>query len=484
MNTAPYTLDKQRTGVGLYAVNPYRWSTMGNLLYIDAPNTGFSYNMIEDPENPTSRLLEFLPANYNPLLDAAQIVRVVLRFLDVHKDIGANDVVIVGESYGGTRVSAMLNMLLFHKKYSTSGTKIYQDNELVDLIEKHFNKYFPGKNVDPKLVASQFGHQILIQPQLTGPCQDQVTTDEFFKKNSIIDQIAAEEGKGWNHECNAYELFPKNFCVTTEYLPNQLNRDPYNYTQKSNWTADLEAFATQSMLNVDSLSTLLGHDVHRIPQLKPANRKEACRISPVVSQMSGNSGLKLNQSFLSVLPPEATSLFQNMPVHNNNIHVHVDWEKTNTLEDVFGRLEEWDDYLMGTNVSVFAAYFMSSLFDDMKIISADASTIYGEMFLNNLALVKTFLTDAERDLIIYSPALTESLKKYGNIVASLVAIQGIDVAGGRSPGSVTINFKANSLTTRRAPRPPRQYTIRTTPIPGIPSLPHNLEISSKMWRTG
>ena len=41
MNTATYTLDKERTGGEPCKKNPYSWTQLGNLLYIDAPNTDF-----------------------------------------------------------------------------------------------------------------------------------------------------------------------------------------------------------------------------------------------------------------------------------------------------------------------------------------------------------------------------------------------------------------------------------------------------------
>jgi hypothetical protein len=48
---------------------------------------------------------------------------VLLRFLKAHPQIQANQVVLVGESYSGTRVSTMLNLLLFYPGYA-SGDKV------------------------------------------------------------------------------------------------------------------------------------------------------------------------------------------------------------------------------------------------------------------------------------------------------------------------------------------------------------------------
>lgn len=444
MNTAPYTLDKSRTDGKMYAKNPYSWTAMGNLLYIDAPNTGFSYNMIEHPEDRYNRIYEFVPPKYNPLLDAAQVVRIVLEFLDKHSGVGANKVILVGESYGGTRVSAMLNMLLFHTKYSESGTGIYQDDKLVELIERHFNRFFPNQEVTPELVASQFNRQILIQPQLAGPYQENAMVNAYFGENSIIDQLAGEQGKVWDRKCPGM-YYNVSDCVTMDFVPKTLNLDSYNYTHNSTWTDDNEAFSTQSLLDIDALSTVLGGiDVYGIEELKPSSRAQACRYSGIIDRESDDYFF-LDPEYADYLDNDYTEILEEMLKQQNYIASQVDQTKNNTLEIVLGKLETWDDYLIGTNVSVFLAYASASAVDAYKAINADVSPVYGEMFLNNLALVDTFLTDSELDLIIYSPALTESLASYTKIVDSVKVVQGTDNTDERTPGSVTINFIANSL---------------------------------------
>jgi hypothetical protein len=447
MNTAPYTLDKSRTDGKMYAKNPYSWAGMGNLLYIDAPNTGFSYNIIENPEDRYNRIYEFVPQKYNPLLDAAQVVRTILEFLDKHSGIGANNVILVGESYGGTRVSAMLNMLLFHTKYSEFGSGIYQDNKLVELIGKHFNRFFPEQEVTPELVASQFNRQILIQPQLAGPYQENAMDEAYFGENSIIDQLAETQGKVWNRECTGVFYYNVSDCVTMDFVPKTLNLDSYNYSHNSTWTDDNEAFSTRSLLDIDALSTVLGGiDVYGIEELQPSSRTRACRYSGVMDRKSDDENyFFLNPEYTDFPGSDFTEMLEEMLEQQNDITSQVDRTENNTLVNTLGKLEDWDDYLVGTNISVFLAYASTSAVDTYKAINADVSPIYGEMFLNNLALVDTFLTDSKLDLVIYSPALTESLTRYTGIVDSVEVIQGTDDTTERTPGSVTIHFIANSL---------------------------------------
>ena len=160
MNTAPFTLDREHIPDPdkKYAENPYSWTKLGNLLYIDAPEEGFSYNYTANAGNWFKRLLEFGPHNFNPYIDAAQVTRMLLRFLEDHESIRGNQVILVGESYGGTRVSTMLNMLLFHPKYSNSGDAVYQDDILTQEIVEHFQRIFPDEpDITPEVVARQFG---------------------------------------------------------------------------------------------------------------------------------------------------------------------------------------------------------------------------------------------------------------------------------------------------------------------------------------
>ncbi len=448
MNTAPYTLDRERTGGAMCAENPYSWTTMGNLLYIDAPNTGFSYNNMENIDNAGARFREFLSSSYNPYIDAAQVIRTILRFLSEHKNIAANDVILVGESYGGTRVSTMLNMLLFRQKYTAARGGVYQDDKLVRLIEDHFNKYFHGEAVTPELVAKQFGRQILIEPQLTGPYQDEVTEEAYLQADSIIYQLAKEEGLVWDQECKNV-IIPTTSCLTLAYIPDVLNRDPYIYTKKKTWSDDIEAHSTQALLDVDVLSTVLDVSVGTISKMLPDARKKTCRISSLMELISDEyDEFGIDLAYSGNIPTEFAVLLKEALKSVNYTESLINRHMDNSLEKVFGKLKSWDRYLMGTNLSVFVAYSLESWINKEhgKVLSPDMSTLFGEMFLNNLALVKTFLTDAELDLIIYSPALPRSFKKYTGIVQDVQTVRGKDDHDRQNPGSVTISYVPDSLT--------------------------------------
>ena len=471
MNTAPYTLDREHNPDHpdkKYARNPYSWTKLGNLLYIDAPEAGFSYNYIANASNWFNRLLEFGPHNFNPFVDAAQVTRMLLRFLEDHETIGDNPVILVGESYGGTRVSTMLNMLLFHSKYGNTGGAVYQDDILTQEIIEHFQRVFPDEpDITPEVVARQFGRQILIEPQLTGPYQDEITGNMYLAENSIIDQIARETtGKDWSRQCGKLsEWLSVTACVTLYYVPKEFYRDPYIYTKPNTWSDDLEAYAMQSLLDVESLSTVLQDNVATIGKIKPEARAGmAYRYPPFISstEITGTGvvtdafGIDYSWCYSNTevctpgedLPGEAEQELYNYGLERMNyIESQLDRSASGSLVDTFGRLDPWDEYLVGTNFGVYMSFFLSSLDSTLgPYINADKSPLFGEMFLNNLALVRTFLTDAELDLIIYSPALPESFKRYGSIVRDVEVQRGTDSGSEHKPGYVKISYYPDSLT--------------------------------------
>ncbi len=305
MNTAPYTLDRehQQNAGSQLSKNPQSWTAIGNLLYIDAPMTGFSYNLMPTPDVTLKRQAEFDVQNQNPFIDAAQVIRVILRFLGEHSDIRNNPVVLVGESYGGTRVSTMLNLLLFHEQYGT-GVKVYRDATLAAEIKAFFNQGLATgmASVAPEIVARQFGRQILIQPQLTGDYQNQEAATMYYQDGSVIDQISRE---AWG-----------------------------------------------------------------LPFLRAQNVDKFTYVTFVV-----------------------------LPFCGRDRYIYTKWA---------------------------------------------ASPLYGNMFLENISLVSTLLTDAELDLVIYSPALPKALERHSSIVKSIAAVRGSQTSL-QTHGTFQVNYVPGSL---------------------------------------
>jgi hypothetical protein len=158
--TGKYTLDEANPTASLRR-NPAPFTELGNLLYIDQRDAGFSYSMTRDPK-----------CVFDGVEDAADFLRVVLRFLAARPTLQRNNVVILAESYGGLRAQFMLDML-FHA--TSDGCEAAAPGIGREVVA-HFATAFPGEaspGVLPKeVIARQFGQQVLIQPVATGDAQD------------------------------------------------------------------------------------------------------------------------------------------------------------------------------------------------------------------------------------------------------------------------------------------------------------------------
>lgn len=465
MNTAPYTLDRQRQPQGSpgYSVNQYSWTELGNVLYLDAPATGFSYLTDPGTDNIETRLrMFFLNGNFNPYVDAAQMVRVVLKFLGDHREIKANQVILVGESYGGTRVSTMLNLLLFHPHYRDGG-KLYRDSALVEEIEEHFQDIY-GKDAEltPEAVARQFSRQILIQPELSGVYQDEVAGKMFYGEapynDPVIKNLARETGQSFPADPWWTKALGKAARVLIYYLPDKFKRDGYNYSQKSTWSSELEAYAAKSLRDVEALSTVLQYDVMDIEMMKSKYRDDAFRMIIGVHTNQGyllEDGITADDEWMfdpahqCYLPgnPDTRERLKAYAASQEYLEnlIHQDLESLKTpLWDKLGTLHIWDGYLLEMNLAVYLAFTLDASAESGYEVNPDGSPIYGRMFLENLALVKTFLTDAEYDLVIYSPAIPEALKKYKDLVAEVTYARGKDLPD-QNRGYFRVKYRENSL---------------------------------------
>ena len=441
MNTAPYTLDRehQQSAGSQYSKNPQSWTAIGNLLYIDAPMTGFSYNLMPNPDVTLKRQAEFDAQNQNPFIDAAQVIRVLLRFLDEHSDIRNNPVVLVGESYGGTRVSTMLNLLLFHEQYGT-GAKVYKDATLAAEIKSFFSQGLATGTVSvaPEIVARQFGRQILIQPQLTGDYQNQEAGTLYYQDGSVIDQISRE---AWGLPFLRAGNVDKFTYVTFVVLP-FCGRDRYIYTKWANspfyaYSDSLETFALQSLTSVSAMNTLLGgQDVRNIPGFRKEQRTEAYRYHTGGSSMTATAGEDLSDWAKAwIETQEESNLYQASLLGAQG---------AGSFEAEFGKPDYWDAHLDTTNAYVFKRFMSNQATVKGFPVSPDKSPLFGNMFLENISLVSTLLTDAELDLVIYSPALPKALERHASIVKSVATVRGSQTPL-KTHGTFQVNYVPGSL---------------------------------------
>lgn len=410
-NTARMTLDPAYTGNKELAENEFSWTSMGNLIFVDARETGFSYNTVKNAEDESVRSEEFRGANFNCFFDGADFVRLLLRFLKTHPQIRTNPVVIAGESYGGIRSTVMLNLLLHYRSYA-DGTRIYQDPSLTAEIQAHYDAAFPdraGGALLPEEINSQFGRQVLIQPLLSGVYQDRVAGQLFEQPGSPFYQMAEEEGVEYI-PCSERQGECDPISNAWNFLFNEAKRDIYNYTLPSNWMNDLADAATTRLLKLDILSESTDFDVTGVSELYAENRKNAYRVIDKDAEWTR----KKADTDARLLFDERLPMALRMMNRQRGIRPLIDPAlTTGDLIQTFGELEKWDRYYISTHNIVNYIFYVSEL---IAFEVDPYQPVYGEMFLENLLDVKTFITNAAYDLIIYQPALEEALELHGDLV--------------------------------------------------------------------
>jgi pimeloyl-ACP methyl ester carboxylesterase len=157
-NTSKRTLDTPEGTEPPWVDNPHSFTRLGNVLYVDSRNAGFSYNFAG-----SAGQLEEAPHSG---VDAADVLRVVLRFLDRHEPLRDNSVVLVGESWGGARANVMADLARSPEALRAPASN-YVDTGLADELDLHVASAFPGSEGTDSaehLLARQFGAQALIQP--------------------------------------------------------------------------------------------------------------------------------------------------------------------------------------------------------------------------------------------------------------------------------------------------------------------------------
>jgi hypothetical protein len=151
--TAPLRLSVDGDGL---SSNPARLTLLGDLLYVDQRQSGFSYGLGTRDAG----------CGFDPSEDAGDFVRVLLHVLEANPSIRDHRVVLVGESYGGARAANMLQILLSPDRIAA------RDPELAAAVEAHHRAVLGhAPPFTREEAARQFGHQVLIQPNVLGQLQ-------------------------------------------------------------------------------------------------------------------------------------------------------------------------------------------------------------------------------------------------------------------------------------------------------------------------
>jgi Serine carboxypeptidase len=183
-NIGHYTFDIDFTNGKDFADNPSRWTEFANLLFVDAPDCGYSYDLPRaDGSAP--------PVAWDAYAEAGDFLRVLFRFVARHPALAKSPVILVGESGSGTRAVHMTKIMLDYPTLVASGQ--YQDAELHDEILA----FLGARRTDiapsawqPADIAAVFTH-VFIEPTFSPDqykhLEDPTTIPECIDGGSVLE---------------------------------------------------------------------------------------------------------------------------------------------------------------------------------------------------------------------------------------------------------------------------------------------------------
>ena len=361
-NTAPMTVDPERVIGGSVGENPSSWTAFANVLYVDARGAGLSYGVVPGAADATVREAEFTERNWNPYLDAADVVRVVLRFLGDHPSLSGRRVVLAGESYGGMRTEIALHLLRFPDRYE-QGSSPYVDTALAAEIRAHFAK-------SGTTAPGQFDRAVLLQPRLTSPEQQAAAGESLDGPGS---PIAAIEPSQPYFPCAQQGDTCAPYPNVVEYLK-QIGRDIYDIRRPEGSELGRYAAMGERLADPQALGAVLGVDLGSIEGLSAGERGDAYRLFTVDPT------------------PEA-------------------------LEAPLGELPDHDRYFEMSLFDLLGKPFVSGELQALGLDRTDSR--YGRLFLEDLLDTKVLITNAAFDAAIWTPSLPEALARYTDLVAGV-----------------------------------------------------------------
>ena len=352
-NTGPWTLDPDVVGSSEYAANPDTWQQFANLLYIDAPATGFSYPSNSDPNQ--------RDVGTDMDQDAGIFLRVIVQFLLRHPTLLTNPIILVGESYGGTRATLMLDHLYDYAKLDDSDS-LYQDERLLNDLEAYFQRAFSTTAPFPANLSVKFTHQVLIEPVVVGDLQDDLN---FFDNPAFKGTDKASNPVGCDPKCRFFSSTKPQTC-------DEFNCDkPVNWSKRQMWKAAV------SLTHPNTMKVVLGVDPTTIRWMHASERT-----------LAHGRGMCAQPDDLNCPP-------------------------TDQMGDTFGRpLEPGDSYYVPLNSAVRNVYGENQPNKAKKWYDKGAGKPIGMAFWPKP--ITTFITVAKYDTVVYSPSIAKALNDPSN----------------------------------------------------------------------
>jgi choice-of-anchor A domain-containing protein len=415
-NTGPYTLDPDIVGSADYASNEANtWQEFANLLYIDAPATGFSYPSNSEPNKKDIGI--------DMDRDAGIFLSVISRFLTRHPAIVANPVVLVGESYGGTRATFMSKWILDYSLLSQAYSS-YRDSQLLGDLEAYFRGAFSSSNPGASRIVTKFGQQILIQPVVVGEIQDglNASMNPIFQGATSCPSTCIAD-----RTCDKYDC-DKPIVGSDEWLFHQV----YDVADKLT-------------RHLSSLQQVFGVDPRTIRWMFKSERGFA----------HGRGGCTA----------------PNCPVAGE-------------MSDYFGTLDSSEDaYFWVQNGRVNTVYGAGTTEQARTWSTPGAGHICGAAFRDNLLRgVAAFITYAEYDGVVYPPSIANAINDtpaFGTY-AHYDASAANDIGDSSRPGRIALFVPPDTslhVTT------PRYFSGHSVPMHEAPSPgpAHQLREDARRW---
>ena len=402
LGTGPRVVERAADGGARVVSNPARWTRFANVLWIDARDAGFSYLVDEHADDPAARSSALGVASFNPFVDAADVVRVLLELLAAHPWLERAPVVLVGESYGGLRASLALDALL-HPDALQEGARGYEDRTLAAAIGDHLARAGLGDGTTPSRIAEQFGRLVLLQPRLSSPFQSEEAGRLFEAADGPLWAIADETGVAYV-PCADKPAPCVPFDNALAFL-DAAGRDLYDVARPEGSTLARYATLEPAFEDRNVLETVLGVDPLAVPGLPAASRQGGFRTAA----------------------PAQTS---------------------EPLAAALGSIPPWDRYFAVEQFELLGAPFVSAEAGALGIDRRDPR--WGLRFLDDLRVVRAFVTGALDDAVIFAPALAPALARYDAEVAE--ASWERAAAGGEArPGRLRVRFRDGTVREARMP---------------------------------
>ncbi len=190
--------------------------------------------------------------------------RLLMRFMLKHPQILNTRVMLVGESYGGTRATVMLERL-FNYQTVSDPTASYQDAQLAAQTASFFTNIFGTSTPTIPQLTSKFAAQVLIEPQLFGLFQlkepSAGTPDAFNRaSNCSADIMVTDPSTG------VVSMEPCwSSAMPMGTMPGwDATCDQYECDKSVGWTDGLAMTAATNLNQVSILASMVGANVKNI----------------------------------------------------------------------------------------------------------------------------------------------------------------------------------------------------------------------------